>query len=1192
MAEKIIEQSSLSMYENDMMRYSIVVNRRRMIPEVRDGLIPVQRRVLFGAYKDGQTSPNKKDKSASLVGTTMRRYHPHGDCLHANTLLYQLNGNYITIGDAYKLGIKEMDILAVDTNTGKIIPAKAHSFRIGQYTNKEYHIVLSNGSEVVCTANHPFLLPDLTWVKAENLTEYSRLYNRTLKLYDRPYIDNNLVQNIVYDYYNGTPPQDGIVRHYIDGNFYNNIPENIAGVSRSEHARIHGNDDKELIGLEAGRESMFSENGKYREIIKRKNSILMSSFNKDQGIFRFKKVIQIMQERGMELTEENYETFRSEVYNLPIVSRLLSNHPELNCSTFEDLVNVKVESIGEKYNRLKNNTTQPIEFSNNTIFEKQYNNGSFSVMSDQVFNVFDRIIDQRLPFSIETYYSITQKGEIDPDKLMYLMDLYRVERPFITNIYTVDVDNEPMYDFTVDGVENMMIPLLSNTVDVYSQIRGSFVPMISVHNSGIYGAIVTLVSWFKSKYPLMYGKGNWGNVSGDGAAAQRYTECALSNFGYDVLIDELSQANNIVDWIDTYKRNGDKEPEFLPAKVPILLINGAFGIGVGMSINIPSHNLTDVVEAARALLRNPNENIVLIPDLCQPCTLIDTDWKSISETGRGSFKARGNIITETNKKGNITLHITSLPDNVNTTMVYDKILKMVEDKQMPMIKDIFNALTDGKPDITIQLKPGSDPEYVKQAIYAKTDVQKTISVNFEAVSVDGIDIKRYSYREYLLTFIDQRMNTKFRLYCNKLQQVMTRHHQVDAFVKVLESGEIDNIINMIRKQKGTDDSVIIEHIIKKVGLSDIQSKFIINTNLSRLSIGHLNKYKEERKNLDMLIKQYTAAVTDDGTIIKNEIDQELQEISRKYGGPRLCKVVNIDDENQIPKGTFKIVITERNYIRKIPDIDKVGIVRKDNPKFILKVDNAENLLIFDNKGKVFNLPISKVPITDRNSPGTDIRILIRNLTSDIISVYYEPIFQKIAKSGAKHYLTILTRSNTIKKLDIEDFLNVNPSGLIYSKIRDEDEVVGIVLAPHNLDVVICSGHKALRCTMKDIPLFKRNATGSKAMDTTEPINGLSVIYPDASDIIVVTKNGKFNRFNIAMMSTHARARKGSSVIKLDSNDEIFNIFGVNESDKIRLLTSEGVEEIAVSDIKVKSSIAAGQKMTTTKGVIVRADIVR
>lgn len=731
--------------------------------------------------------------------------------------------------------------------------------------------------------------------------------------------------------------------------------------------------------------------------------------------------------------------------------------------------------------------------------------------------------------------------------------------------------------------------------DKSASLVGTVMKKLHPHgDSSIYETIVGLVNWFRIKMALFYGKGNWGSVSGSGAAAMRYTECALSDFGYDVMIEELAQSNNIVDWIPTYKRNGNKEPEFLPVKIPILLINGSFGIGVGggMRVNIPPHNLVEVLEATRALLRDPNQEIVLVPDLCQACTLIDTDWKSICNTGRGAFRVRGTVITETDKKGNVTLRITSLPDGVTTTTVYESILKMVEQKQLPMIKDIFNALTDEKPDIVIRLKQGADPAYVKQVLYAKTQVQSTVSVNFEAVAVNGIDIKRYSYKEYLLTFIDQRMNIKFRLYCNKLQQVMTRFHQVDAFVKVLESGEIETIIQMIRKQKGTDDNVIVEYIIKKCNLTDLQAKFIIGVNLSRLSYGHLKNYKEERKKLDALIKEYTKIVTDDGSIIKKEIDQELLEIEKKYGTPRLCRVASIDEENQIPKGIFKVVITERNYIRKIPDVDKVGIVKRDNPKFILKVDNAENILIFDNKGKVFNLPVSKIPITDRNSSGTDIRILVRNLTSDIISVFYEPIFKKIATSPNKHYLTVLTRSNTIKKLDIEDFLNVSPSGLMYSKIRDDDEAVGVALVAHNLDVVICSGRNALRTKLKDIPLFKRNATGSKAMDTADNINGLSIIYPDASDIVVVTKNGKFNRFSITMLPSYARGRKGVGVIKLDSNDEVFNIFGVNESDKIRILTSEGIEEIPVSVIKIKSRIAAGTKLMKSKGVIVRADIVR
>lgn len=727
--------------------------------------------------------------------------------------------------------------------------------------------------------------------------------------------------------------------------------------------------------------------------------------------------------------------------------------------------------------------------------------------------------------------------------------------------------------------------------DKSASLAGTIMKYYHAHGS-TYPSFATLTQWYKCKMPLMYGYGNWGNVSGAGAASERYTECSLSDFGYEIMIDELHQSPNIVDWNQTYKRNNDREPEFLPAKVPILLVNGATGIGVGMSIDIPPHNLVEVIEATRLLMQNPNAEFILIPDLCQSCDIINTDWKAINDTGRGSFKVRGKVLTETDKKGNYTLRVTSLPEYVSTTSIYEKVLKMVEEKQLPMIKDIFNNLKDEKPDIVIQLKPGADPNYVKQVLYAKTDVQKNMTVNFEAVDTNGIDTKRFSYREYLLKFIDHRMNTKFRLYCNKLQQAMTRHHKVDAYVKALESGQIDTIINMIRKSKSTDTDSIVEFIIKKCGTTDVQAKFIISANLSQLSLGHLKKFKEERAVLEKSINEYMKFVTDKGENIKKEIDAELLAIEKKYGSPRLCKVISSASENEIPKGTFKIVITERNFIRKIPDVDKIGIVRKDNPKFIIKVDNAENILLFDNKGKVFNLPVSKIPITDRVSAGTDIRVLVRNLTSDIISVYYEPIFHNIVKSGAKHYLTVLTKSNTIKKLDIEDFLNVNPSGLMYSKIKEDDEVVGVALTPAKLDIVICSGHNALRTPLKEIPLFKRNATGSKAMNVSDPINGLSVIYPDSNNIVVITKNGKFNRFDITMLPSYSRGCKGVSVIKLDSNDEIFNIFGVNETDKIRLVTSEGVEEINVSDIKLKSRIAAGTKMIKSKGVIVRADVVR
>ena len=771
------------------------------------------------------------------------------------------------------------------------------------------------------------------------------------------------------------------------------------------------------------------------------------------------------------------------------------------------------------------------------------------------------------------------------------------------SIYSTIVNRRRAIPSTIDGLKPVQRRILYGAYSKgfrkpsqhgkSQQLTGYVMGELHPHGE-TYPAVVTLAAWYKIKYPLMYAYGNWGTVAGEPPAAARYTETALSDFGYDIMIDELAQASNIVDWVNTYTPNDSKEPEYLTAKLPIILINGVDGIGTGMSIKVPSHNLGEVVDATIELIKNPKAKIVLIPDFIQECELLGNNkiWKDISNTGSGAFKVRGKIDTVTDKKGNITLYIRSLPDQVTCDAVTNKILNMVSDKQLPMVKDVINTLDHEKPNIIIPLKQGADPGYVKQAIYAKTQVQTTFPVNFEAVTPDGINIKRYSYTDYLLEFIDQRLNTKFRLYCNRLQQVMTRHLQVDAFVKVLSSKDFDKIINMIRKYNGTDAEPIIEYMIKTCKVSDIQAKFILARTLPQLSKGHLKGYITEEKDLKQKIDLYMKYVTDDGTMIKSELIEELKGLKAKYNTKRMCTPVNANQVEDIPKGTFKIVITERNYIRKIPDVDKVGIVRKDNPKFILRVDNAENLLIFDNKGKVFNLPIHKIPITDRSGVGTDIRILVRNLTADIAAVFYEPLFKKISESKTKHYLTILTRSNTIKKLDIEDFLNISPSGLMYSKIRPEDVVVGVVLVPHNLDIAICSGHKVLRCKLKDVPLYKRNATGAKAMNTKDPINGMSVFYPEASDIVVVTKNGKFNRFNIALLECNTRAKGGHKVIKLDANDEILNVFGVNETDIIRVLTSDGVAEIRVADIKVKSNIAAGTKMVTTKGVIVRADVMR
>jgi len=720
-----------------------------------------------------------------------------------------------------------------------------------------------------------------------------------------------------------------------------------------------------------------------------------------------------------------------------------------------------------------------------------------------------------------------------------------------------------------------------------ARITGDVMGKYHPHSSS-YGSMVVMAQPFTYKVPLISGQGNWGTVMGDGPAAERYTEAKISPFAYDCVISELKESKRAVNWKDNYSREY-KEPEYLPVKVPLLIIEGSFGIGVGIQSSIPPHNLIEVLEATRALLRDPNYDPILIPDHCQPLQIFDTDWAEISHTGVGKYTVRGIVQLQYEKKDIPVLHILSLPDNVSEDKVIDKLMDLYKAKQLPMVTDI-NSASKSSIDIRIVLKKGSDVEYVKQIIYAKTPVQSNVSVNF--MVVDDINPKRMGYKEYLQKFIDTRMTIKLRLYCNKRAVADTRRHKLETYIDFIETGKIDQLTAFIKKQNVTDSSVLNEYLVQKFHMTDLQASYILSTSIMQLSKGYLNKYKAEYKELVKEIADYESAIIDGGKRIKKEIDDELVEIEKKYGTPRLCKVVKAKDVEGIPAGVFKLVITENNFIRKLQENDKVNVIRGDNPKFILRVDNQESVLLFDNKGKVFKLPVHKIQLTDRSSAGIDVRILIKNCTANIIAAVYEPMIQKFIKGSRKHFLVAATKYNLIKRMDLDDFANVNTSGLIYTVLKDPtDEVVGLSIAPVALDVVIYSDQKALRTNMTQIPRIKRMSQGSKAMDTNNPIEGISVIYPDAKYILVVTEKGRINKLSINALMPHKRATGGINVIKLSSGDRIFSIHGVTDNDVLHVVTLMGIFDINTSDIKERSAVAVGDK-GLIKGTIVRTDVIR
>ena len=712
-------------------------------------------------------------------------------------------------------------------------------------------------------------------------------------------------------------------------------------------------------------------------------------------------------------------------------------------------------------------------------------------------------------------------------------------------------------------------------------------------HSGTYPTFKTMINWFEIKQPMIVGQGSFGTISGEGPSASRYTECYLSPFGLDCVCGALYRNDEVVDWYPTYD-NKHKEPQYLPVKVPLLLVNGIFGgIGTGIKADLPTHNLREVIDATLRVIDNPESEVVLVPDHCLPCEIIDTDWKNICNKGYGTYRARATMEVSYNKNDYPIITITSLP-SYGTNTVIEKIEEGIGSGKFPQIVEVNDeSKNDYGVRIVIRLKKGTDVNFVKEALYKYTPCEQSFRVNFEIVL--GTELIRLSYKEYINLFIRFAVDNKIKEYAAIHYVISTRLHKLDAFIKIVSSPDIDKIINLIKNKKTNSDKELIELLIGKYKLTDIQAEYIINAQIKQLSKGYLEKYREEFRDLSERELFLETRIANDNLILQ-DVKEELIGIRHKYGTPRLCKVITVNNLGNIPEGTFKLVITENNFIRKLSENEVVNTVKGDRPKFVLTVNNTENVLLFDNKGRVFKLGVHKIPIIAKSDAGIDIKGIIKGLTADVISVQYEPTIKKLASLTTNVYLAILSKNNTLKKLDIQDFLNVPPSGIIYSKLNQDDVVVSIELITDSTDLVLYSDSKALRISSQEVSLLKRNTLGTLGMGGKHgDLEGMSVIYPNQQNptqyIVVITDTGKINKFLVSGFERSQRNKAGSKVIDLGKGDKIHRLFGANDNNIISIFTTTGLVEIPVKDIQLSSSVSKGIKLVNTKSsVIIKAEI--
>lgn len=707
-------------------------------------------------------------------------------------------------------------------------------------------------------------------------------------------------------------------------------------------------------------------------------------------------------------------------------------------------------------------------------------------------------------------------------------------------------------------------------------------------DASIYDTMKPMYNWFECYLPLLKGQGNFGSPWGDPPAAYRYTECRVSDFTAEYILDDLRGAPECVNWSDNYDGTL-KEPDFLPTALPLLLINGSFGIGLGKKVEIPSHNTTEVIDAMLTLMDNPNANITLIPDTCMNCEIFDdANWEEISQNGFGYFTVRAaidinNDYSNQSFKHRPALIIKSIPDMTYMNPIKAQIEGLMAKKKIIQIEDIFDESTYDNFRVAIVLKPGADPEYVRNVLYQNTDLQKTVRINFEML--DGLEPIRLSYHDYLLSFLEHRKMVKYRVFLNRLRQIETKMHQKDAFIKLLESGKIDEVIPKIRKYKD-ETPELVEYLIKLLKVTDLQAKYIIGANLGGLTENALNKLKDEHKKLSDMRDQYMTLVTDERALTEY-IREELLQIRQKYGCPRRSKLIHKPGaKDAIPKGPMVVAITDKGFIKKVPAGTTLGTYKNDSIRQIVEVDNSDNLIIFDSSGKVYRMPIYKLPFSDKNSVGVDIRFIFKTFNGVVANAIPEELivkFRSKSKVKDRYNIVTLTKQGYIKKMELDEFLNIPSSGLIYSKMDQGDYIQACYPVQNSSNILVFNDKKVMRLSMDAIPTMKRAARGNMTFRSKEADGMIPSMEANAQYLIVVTKSGRMNKLAISGIPGMNTFKREFNVIRLAKNDAIQNVIFANDGDTIEVRCfNMGIVDFPVAAIPMGSSITAGDKVLTLK----------
>ena len=759
-------------------------------------------------------------------------------------------------------------------------------------------------------------------------------------------------------------------------------------------------------------------------------------------------------------------------------------------------------------------------------------------------------------------------------------------------------------------------------------------------DQSVYDALVRMVQEFSMSLPLISGQGNFGSVDGDPPAAMRYTEIRLGKVS-QFLVDDIDK--DTVSFKSNYDET-EKEPTVLPAQYPNLLVNGAGGIAVGMATSIPPHNLGEIINGTLALIDDKDIKIKELmkyipgPDFPTGGVIIGKDIiKQGYNTGRGSFKIRGEISIENIKNGRERLVITSIPYQVNKSMLNENIARLVREKKIEGIRDIRDESNREGIRVAIDLRSGVEPETIKRQLYKNTSIES--SFGFNTLAIVDSKPKNCNLKDFLENFLKFREDVVLKKTKFDLDKAEARAHILLGLSVSVEN--LDKVIKIIRSAKTPDDAKkillstkwkinkslrLINLIENKKGknlysFSDPQVTAILELRLQKLTALGINEIEIEIKKLADLILGFKKIINSKKELLR-VISSELNNIKEKFAVPRRTKIIdavlNYDIEETIQKESVIITVTLKGYIKrgalsnlkqqKRGGKGKSGIITRDEDSVVqtLSVNTHTSLLFFSTEGLVYKIKAWKIPEGSTISKGRSLfNILPLKNHQSISSIMPFPEDQSEWKNLQ---IVFATSQGKVRKNNLDDFSSINIAGKIAMKLDSNDKIIGVKICKVDQDIILGTKKgKCIRFESKKLRTFKgRSSKGIKGLTLADKdsIVSLSIIDHDFQKkknklnkddkseikakekfILSITENGFGKRTSHYDFRVTNRGGKGIiGIVNSIRNGDISSSFPVNEGDDIMISTNKGrVIRTSVKEIRVAGRNTQGVRIIKLSG---------